>query len=396
MRRYPALIAFLLLYALHMPAQKGPEDPASFYQRLSVQMSGLLEQGAYFEVLSLAQQHLMDPDLYRKWGQEPLIFQRGFQKVSNDIRRQLLYTVALAHLALSDPAAARPFLKRYLSLSNGVSLADEWLAVRRAAREEFFVSPKWTAGLYLLPSGSLTQVTETYTLFQQLDASSTEKNYDGWKTRLGLGISAEYFLKPRISLIVSPFYSNLGISYRDSLRWQLRGQPGINQTLAFSHTYELTYASLPVMARVSLASLDPDHRISYPVPYLQAGGWGSILLGATQQTDTEIFINSSSSPVSSTRAIFGRRSAFLDYQAGLSIGAGVYYELGATLLSARLFVEAGLHYSLRTVNDRSERFAQQNVVHGVYEVQDDVRLHQVLIKAGIAFPLSYTAFNRIK
>ena len=119
------------------------------------------------------------------------------------------------------------------------------------------------------------------------------------------------------------------------------------------------------------------------------GVFYSVLLNAVKTVNVSSLDEAAggTNTITSEPLIVGVKDLFSNY-AGWMGGVGASYQLG----NVRLVLDASYRQSLSNIVNPQNRFANDRL-SGIGDAQDDLNLKNVVISAGVLFPLRYLSSN---
>ncbi len=217
-------------------------------------------------------------------------------------------------------------------------------------------------------------------------ASLGDKAYDQFnKTGSQATLEITFYIK-RLSLSLQPTYRHSRFTYANQYEWF--NPENVTQTLQlkYDHEQKTDYAEIPFLLKYDITG----HKLR---PYVQAGVFYSFLVGA-QQTVTirgMDIASGSATPLSYPPVIVGAEDLFENYW-GWMAGAGLDYNVG----NVRLVLDVSYKMGMSNVTNTQNRFSNDRL-SGIGEAQDDLKLNNIVISAGVLFPLRFlsTSFRTL-
>lgn len=216
----------------------------------------------------------------------------------------------------------------------------------------------------------------------------TPTNYDGtligkeYETFAPLGgqvaLECAFYFRG-FSISVQPGYHQMGVIYGNRFNWSDPEQSSMQVDLSFKHSHRMEYLSVPVVLKYEF----PLNRFS---PYVQAGAYLNTLLNATKEVTQSGIDESAGGPnhFESEPISVGATDLFARHHYGIVGGAGVYFTPG----NVRLNLDIQYRWALTLLNSPSNRYDNDRLV-GVGDAMDDLTLNNLVISAGVMFPLRF-------
>ncbi len=254
----------------------------------------------------------------------------------------------------------------------------------KADQQEKFLKKQWWLGFKA--GGNLTQADpiKRYTVLTPTNypAGKADKSYDGFKSlgsQAGIEVSFQY---ENFLISTQPTYRQSRYTYSNQFRWT--SESDINQSLIQNYKQEqkIDYADIPLIIKYTIG----NGRFR---PFIQIGIYYSFLINATQTvklSGTDM-ASGGSNQFSSEPVIVGAKDLFADYWS-LGAGTGVTYQLG----NVQLILDASYRKGMSNVANVKNRFSNDRL-SGIGDVQDDVKISNVIISAGVLFPMRFLNSN---
>jgi len=266
------------------------------------------------------------------------------------------------------------------SIAHGQSLKKPANMKPKATKQDAFLQKQWwlgfKAGVNLteaIPEHRYTVLTPT-----NYSAALADKTYDGFK-KLGSNATVEItFQYKDFSFSTQPTYRQSKFTYSNEFRWTNAND--VNGSLEQRYDFEqkVNYADFPLIIRYDVAG----NKLR---PYVQIGIYYSLLIDATQTVRISGTDKASggTNQFSNEPVIVGTKDLFANYW-GLIGGAGLAYQLG----NVRLVLDASYRKGMSNVANTKNRFSNDRL-SGIGDVQDDLKLNNIIISAGVLFPMRF-------
>ncbi|MCI0470929.1 MAG: PorT family protein, partial [Candidatus Aminicenantes bacterium] len=316
-----------------------------------------------------------------------------FQKVKKEIRADIYQWVTLSYMALDMPGMADVYLKKLLVLRHDEGTDRYWLSIRETAKNKYDVAPRLLLGIKSGINLTIAQPGARYSILEHVSQAGMtpyEKDYSfNFTQNCGsqYGFCAEYALSKHLWLSTSLVCDVLLFQYKNRIEWSAGAYPITND---YTHRQRLIEIEIPLFLKYQAANKNLK-------PFFQLGGFIHILANAFKGIvrRTRERINNQPGGVISYEYVYKDlqiRDQIFNFNAGLSIGAGVGYDIGGSGL--RLAVEANYRYMFNNIIDGKRRWTNQNLLLGYYDVFDDIRISNFDLSFKILVPISYRAFKK--
>jgi len=213
-------------------------------------------------------------------------------------------------------------------------------------------------------------------------SSNLDKTYNSFKD-VGSQATMEITFQFRnLSISTQPTYSHYVISYYSQFEWTNTLDPAQSLTQKYSQSQGLDYVTLPLIAKYDLVG-------NTLKGYVHAGIYYSFLTNALK-TVTVSGVDLASGSVnnlSSQPLIVGTKDLFTNYW-GLMGGIGGSYQMG----NVKLVLETSYMHGMSNITNVKNRFSNDQLA-GIGDAQDDLKLNNIVISAGVLFPLRFLSSN---
>jgi len=309
---------------------------------------------------------------------------REFRKIKKEIRADIYRQVFLSYTELDKPDLADIYLKKFLVIRRGERTDDFWRSLRTAAKDKYYVAPRWLVGLKLGANFTFPHPVNRYQVLKPASETGTEnyqKDYVFHLTHsrgLQAGIILEYALRKNLSVTVQPMIVSQGFQYKNSFKRE--GETADDTvTLNYTHRQKLNYIEMPVLLKYRFIKTKLK-------PYAQVGVYCGLLQSAVKS------LKAVSEPDEDYKdeAILKIKELFTRFTIGLWIGGGIGYETG----EIRLAVEVNYRHGLNNIVDKDRRYDNPELQFAYYDVFDDIMVRNVELSLKVMLPLSFKAFRR--
>lgn len=217
-------------------------------------------------------------------------------------------------------------------------------------------------------------------------ASLGDKAYDRFnKTGSQATLEITFYVK-RLSLSLQPTYRHSRFTYSNQYEWFNPENVAQTLQLKYDHEQKTDYAEIPFLLKYDITG----NKLR---PYVQAGVFYSFLVSATQTVNISglDLASGSANPLSYPSVIVGAEDLFENYW-GWMAGAGLDYNVG----NVRLVLDVSYKMGMSNVTNTQNRFSNDRLA-GIGEAQDDLTINNVVISAGVLFPLRFlsTSFRTL-
>ncbi len=184
------------------------------------------------------------------------------------------------------------------------------------------------------------------------------------------------------SFSTQPTYRQSRFTYSNQFRWTNANDVNGSLDLKYDYEQKVNYADLPLIIKYDITG----NKLR---PYVQVGIFYSVLIDATQTvlvsgTDKA---SGGTNQFSNEPVIVGTKDLFHNYW-GLVAGTGVSYHLG----NVKLLLDASYRKGMSNIANTKNRFSNDRL-SGIGVVQDDLKLNNIVISAGVLFPMRFLSSN---
>jgi hypothetical protein len=282
--------------------------------------------------------------------------------------RYLFALTLLLTLGLLSPACAQPGRKSP-AFKNKVK-----------SEQNKFLDKQWWLGFKAGANLTQADVEKRYAILTPTNyaTSVTDKAYDNFK-KVGSQAALEVtFNYKRFALSAQPTYRHSRFTYSNQFEWLNTEQPAERLVLRYDQEQRIDFADLPLVIKYEFGR-------DKLRPYLQAGLFYSILVNATKTVNVSgtDYASGGTNTFENEPVIVGARDLF-DNNWGLIGGAGINYKLG----NVRLLLDVSYRLGMSNTANVQNRFGNDRL-SGIGDVQDDLRLRNLLFSAGCLFPMRF-------
>ncbi len=208
-----------------------------------------------------------------------------------------------------------------------------------------------------------------------------EKKYESFTLPgMQFGFSVSYEFIRGLSVNLLPSYTSYRYEYNNSFRWYDIEDANKKVSTHYNIQTRLQYIELPLLVKYEFL------RGSFK-PYIHAGGYYSFLTDALKKVKTTGVDQASGSDeeINVTELSVGTEDRTKKANYGIIGGAGFTQNVG----NARFGLELNYHYGLQNLDNGGMKFADSQLVTGVYDVPDDHMLNNISISIQVIIPLKF-------
>jgi hypothetical protein len=246
---------------------------------------------------------------------------------------------------------------------------------------EQFLKKQWWIGLKGGVNLTKPVVERTYAIVSPTNYTPTEigKKYESFK-KLGSQATLEVtFYFSGISLSFQPTYRNIRFQYANHYEWMNSENEENRFELFYHQTQKVDYLDFPLIAKYEFMG-------NTLRPYVQAGGYASLLVNANKQVEITR-IDYASGGINRTQdepITIGATDLFAKNHWGWLIGGGVNYNLG----NIRLNFDIQYKMGVSNISSAKNRYSSDRL-SGVGDAMDDLKINTVAISLGCLFPMRF-------
>lgn len=243
-----------------------------------------------------------------------------------------------------------------------------------------FLEQQWWLGFKAGTNLAQADPLKRYTILTPTNYSSslTDKQYDDFK-ELGIQTSIEisYYYKG-FYFSTQPGYISSTFTYSNELQWVSSLNASETLTQTYKQSQKVEYADFPFIIKYDIAG----NKLR---PFVQVGIFYSLLLNAVKTVNVSGVDQASggTNELSTEPLIVGAKDLFSNYW-GLMGGVGATYQLG----NVKLILDASYRQSMSNIANPQNRFSNDRL-SGIGDAQDDLNLKNIVISAGVLFPMRY-------
>lgn len=218
------------------------------------------------------------------------------------------------------------------------------------------------------------------------NSGAAHKKYDDFYQNHGwhAGLMATLTLTKYFSASFQPAFQQVRFGYKNEYEWMRETQASTEKTLGLTYNFDhrLRYLHLPVLARYQFTNRTVK-------PYVQLGGFYNLLIQAHKFID----VQGTDHEAGGAYRFNGKYEKLkvnnlLQNTGGITAGGGVSYTYGR--------IRAGLDfqylYMLNNLVRAGERSSKPELVYGVYDLMDNMRLSALNVSLTLVYQFNYDYF----
>jgi hypothetical protein len=250
----------------------------------------------------------------------------------------------------------------------------------RATQKNKFLDKQWYLGFKAGINISQADPIKRYTVVTPTNytPSATDKVYNNF-SKVGSHATLEItFVYKGFSISTQPTYRNSTFTYSNQFEWKSTENTNDHLLLKYDQSQKVDYADFPLIVKYEITG-------DKLKPYVQVGIFYSMLVNATKTVKVSgtDYASGGINQFSNEPVIVGAKDLFDNYW-GLMAGIGAYYNLG----NVRLVLDASYHKGMSNIANVKNRFGNDRL-SGIGDAQDDLKLNNIVISAGVVFPLRF-------
>jgi hypothetical protein len=242
-----------------------------------------------------------------------------------------------------------------------------------------FIEKQWWLGIKSGTTLSGINVLQGFSGFSPINYQSSPKKYENYRQAGFAALFDIAFTYRHLGVSFTPGYRNARFAYQTSYTWTDMLNPDIRLDLNNTHEHRIEYVDLPLSVRYDITAT----RLR---PYVQLGTYYALLVQAfkTLRSTGNDYASGGISAFSFAPVNQTVTSQFAPRHWGLLAGAGLHYQAG----NIRFNLDLQYRHGMSLVNSTRNRYDNVSF-SGLGEVMDDVKLHALLIQAGVLFPMKF-------
>lgn len=254
----------------------------------------------------------------------------------------------------------------------------------KPSQQNKFLEKQWWLGFKAGTNFAQAKPIQSYTVMVPTNyaAALNAKSYDSFlKTGSQATLEATFYFKG-FSFSVQPTYRHTRFTYFNQFRWYNTENSAETLELRYDQEQKLDYADFPLFIKYDI--LHDKIR-----PYVQVGIVYSMLINANKAVKISgtDYASGGTNQFANEAIIVGAKDLFENYW-GLAAGIGVNYNLG----NVRVVLDASYWKGMRNIANTKNRFGNDRLA-GIGDAQDDIDLNNIVISAGVLFPMRFLSSN---
>ncbi|MBX2896273.1 MAG: PorT family protein [Cyclobacteriaceae bacterium] len=254
----------------------------------------------------------------------------------------------------------------------------------RPTQQTKFLEKQWWLGFKAGTNLAQAKPIQSYTVMVPTNYAGelNLKSYDSFlKTGSQAALEATFYYKG-LSFSVQPTYRHTRFTYFNQFRWYNAENSAETLELRYDQEQKLDYADFPFFIKYDI--LRDKLR-----PYVQVGISYSLLINANKAVSIKgtDYASGGTNQFSNETLIVGAKDLFENYW-GLAAGVGLDYNLG----NVRIVLEGSYWKGMSNITNTKNRFGNDRLA-GIGDAQDDMKLNNIVISAGVLFPMRFLSSN---
>lgn len=206
----------------------------------------------------------------------------------------------------------------------------------------------------------------------------TDKSYDSYGT-MGAQAALEItFYYKGFSFSTQPTYRHSSFTYSNQYQWTNSENPAEQLILQYDQEQKIDYADFPLIVKYDILR----NKLR---PYVQVGVFYSMLINANKSVKVSgtDYASGGTNQFVNQEIIVGAKDLFDNYW-GIMAGVGADYNFG----NVRLVLDVSYWKGMSNITNVDNRFGNDRLA-GIGDAQDDLDLNNIVISAGVLFPMRY-------
>jgi hypothetical protein len=252
------------------------------------------------------------------------------------------------------------------------------------AKSSADVGAQWWIGIRAGVNLNSASVSKSYSVFSypvDVPEGDNEKKYDAFSApALEFGFSVSYEFMRGLSVNLLPVYASNRLSYTNTFSWSEETEPDNLVQVSYDIATRLQYVQFPLTVKYELTQ-------SKFKPYVQVGGYYGLLTDAIKKVKTANLDRASGADEEKnvTELSVGIDDRIRKNNYGVQGGVGFTWNLG----NARFGLEANYQYGLQNLDKSANKYYDNQLLTGVYDVPDDYSLNTIEILLQAIIPLKF-------
>lgn len=275
-------------------------------------------------------------------------------------------------------------MKKWLAILFILSMTQVEAQVNRRGGNPFLRS-QWYLGFFGGANLAKSIPSETYSVLTKLPGQQQEstEEHSGF-TRIGsqAGLVFQYSSNG-FNISINPGIHSINIQHKSSAQWADSSDPDNTVNVMYMHDTRLNYFEFPLSFHYDI--LKDKLR-----PYVGLGGYYGILINASRTIRRSGVDRASGGAGNFTDQplTIGLKDQFITSSVGIFGHIGASYDPG----NIRLFIDLGYKMGLNNITNSENRF-NNNDLASIGEAMDDIKLQNLYLNLGVAFPLKFISKN---
>ncbi|MBX2916456.1 MAG: outer membrane beta-barrel protein [Cyclobacteriaceae bacterium] len=254
----------------------------------------------------------------------------------------------------------------------------------KPTQQNKFLEKQWWLGFKAGTNFAQAKPIKSYTVMVPTNyaAELNVKSYDSFlKTGSQATLEATFYFKG-FSFSLQPTYRHTRFTYFNQFRWYNAENSAETLELRYDQEQKLDYADFPFFIKYDILR----NKLR---PYVQVGIVYSMLINANKAvsiTGTD-YASGGTNQFANETIIVGAKDLFENYW-GLVAGVGLDYNLG----NVRVVLEGSYLKGMSNISHTKNRFSNDRLA-GIGDAQDDLKLNNIVISAGVLFPMRFLSSN---
>lgn len=252
--------------------------------------------------------------------------------------------------------------------------------INKPNQQNKFLEKQWWLGIKAGTNLAQAIPTKRYTVVTPTNYAQAlnDKEYDSFsKSGSQATLEATFYYKG-FSFSAQPTYRHSRFTYSNQFQWDNPENVEERLLLQYDQEQKLDYADFPLIIKYDI--LRDKFR-----PYAQVGIFYSLLINANKSVAVSgtDYASGGTNEFSNDPIIVGAKDLFDNYW-GLMAGAGLEYNLG----NIRVVLDASYWKGMSNISNVESRYRSDRLA-GIGDAQDDMKLNNIVISAGVLFPMRF-------
>jgi len=239
----------------------------------------------------------------------------------------------------------------------------------------------WWAGIKSGIDFTTAQPTNRYSAFEYISpVSGSDKKYQSlFKGKAPvIAFTIDYAFTPSVAITIQPAFQNYSFGYSSRYSWS--DTSGHTVVLTNTNKQKMHYLELPLMVKYG-------YQMGKFRVHVQAGGfYGRLIYSKKTVASIQQYQDSTAViTLSNSTQSFDLAKLYIGSHLGLIAGGGISYDINYF----RLSLECNYRYGLNNITNVKNRYSDQQLIAGAYDVPDDIKLRNLEITLQCSTPLDY-------